>query len=110
MKQYIPERGDIVWLNFTPQTGHEQQGKRPALTLTKREYNQKTNLGLFCPITSKIKGYPFEVLIQKSKINGVIIADQIRSLDWKARECKFIQKANEEIVNNVLRIIYLLIE
>ena len=64
---YIPDRGDIVWLNFTPQTGHEQQGKRPAVVISPQSYNSKARLALFCPITKKQKGYPFEVKIDKFK-------------------------------------------
>lgn len=66
-RNYTPEKGDIVWLNFTPQAGHEQKGRRPALVLSPKEYNSKTGLAIFCPITSKIKGYPFEVLIKSKK-------------------------------------------
>jgi mRNA interferase MazF len=81
VKNYIPERGDIVWLNFTPQTGHEQMGRRPAIVISPFDYNEKVGLGLFCPITSKIKGYPFEVKIENKKIDGVVLSDQIKSLD-----------------------------
>ena len=104
-KKYSPERGDIVWLNFNPQTGHEQKGKRPAIVISPKEYNEKTGLGLFCPITSKIKDYPFEVKIDNEKTNGVVLSDQIKSLDWKAREIKFIAKTTsekiEEIINKI---------
>jgi mRNA interferase MazF len=101
-KNYIPERGDIIWLNFNPQAGHEQKGKRPALVLSPKAYNEKVDLGLFCPITSKIKQYPFEVRIQNRKIDGVVLSDQIKSLDWKGRDAKFIIKANKEEINEVL--------
>jgi len=75
---YIPDSGDIVWLTFSPQAGHEQSGRRPALVLSPAAYNEKVGLALFCPITSQIKGYPFEVLLQESlKVNGVILSDQI---------------------------------
>jgi len=89
-KEYIPERGDIVWINFDPQSGHEQKGKRPAIVLSPKEYNKKVGLGLFCPITSKIKNYPFEVEISSKKINGVVLSDQIKSFDWRTREIEFI--------------------
>ena len=85
MKAYIPEPGDIVWLEFNPQAGHEQAGHRPALVLSQRAYNEKTGLGIFCPITSKVKGYPFEVLLKGKKISGVILSDQVKSLDWRAK-------------------------
>ena len=78
---YTPARGDIVWLNFNPQTGHEQKGRRPAIVISPMEYNAKVGLSLFCPITSQIKNYPFEVRIQNKKIDGVVLADQIKSLD-----------------------------
>lgn len=84
---YIPQAGDIVWLNFTPQTGHEQAGHRPALVLSPQTYNQKTSLMLCCPITTQIKNYPFEVLIAGNPAS-VILADQVKSLDWRSRKAK----------------------
>jgi mRNA interferase MazF len=110
MKKYVPDRGDIVWLNFNPQAGHEQHGKRPALVLSIKAYNEKTNLALFCPITSKVKAYPFEVQIKEKKIDGAILCDQIKSLDWSVRDIEFIIKTNEEIIERVLSNIKLLIE
>ena len=101
-KKYVPERGDIVWLNFNPQTGHEQKGKRPAIVVSPKEYNEKTGLGLFCPITSAIKEYPFEVKIANQKINGVVLSDQIKSLDWKTRKIKLIIKGTSNIVDEVI--------
>lgn len=92
MVKYIPDRGDVVWLEFDPQKGKEIQKTRPALTITPKSYNQKTSLALFMPITSKIKGYPFEVLIDLAEIQGAVLCDQIRSLDWKARKAKFIAR------------------
>ena len=84
---YIPQAGDIVWLNFTPQTGHEQAGHRPALVLSPKSYNQKTSLMICCPITTQIKGYPFEVLISGDPGN-VVLADQEKSLDWRSSKAK----------------------
>ena len=101
-KKYIPERGDIVWLNFSPQSGHEQKGKRPAVVISPKEYNEKTGLGLFCPITSKIKNYPFEVKIANKKISGVVLSDQIKSLDWETRKIQFIIKANKDEVGEIM--------
>ena len=95
-EKYSPERGDIVWLNFNPGSGHEQMGKRPAIVISPKEYNERLGLGLFCPITSKIKGYPFEVRIETEKITGVALSDQIKSLDWKAREIEYIAKETAE--------------
>ncbi|MCG2788657.1 MAG: endoribonuclease MazF [Actinomycetia bacterium] len=105
---YIPDRGDIVWLEFDPQKGHEQKGRRPGIVLSKKEYNQKSNLTVICPITSKIKGYPFEVRIN-SIIQGVILSDQIRSIDWKSRNAAFIEKTSEEILKEILENIDLLL-
>ncbi len=86
---YIPERGDIVWLDFDPQAGHEQAGRRPAFVLSPAAYNRTTGLMLCCPITSQVKGYPFEVAIAgTAKVRGVILADQVKSLDWQARRAE----------------------
>jgi mRNA interferase MazF len=85
---YIPEAGDIVWLNFYPQVGHEQAGHLPALVVSPSAYNAKTGLMLCCPMTTKIKGYPFEVLIDASPASAVL-ADQIKSLDWVARKASY---------------------
>ncbi|MCX6384318.1 MAG: endoribonuclease MazF [Actinobacteria bacterium] len=105
---YIPDRGDIIWLEFDSQKGHEQKGRRPGIVLSKKEYNQKSNLAIICPITSKIKDYPFEVRIN-SIIEGVILSDQIRSLDWKSRNAAFIEKTSEEILKEILENIDLLL-
>ncbi len=83
---YVPERGDVVWVSLDPQAGHEQSGRRPALVVSPRSYNGKVGLALLCPITSQVKGYPFEVALPTGlDIGGVILADQVRSLDWRAR-------------------------
>ena len=101
-EKYVPKRGDIVWLNFNPQPGHEQSGKRPAVVISPKEYNEKTGLGLFCPITSKIKNYPFEVKIDNDKITGVVLSDQIKSMDWRIRNIEFIIKGTSETVDEVI--------
>ena len=90
---YVPERGDIVWLNFTPKAGHEQKGVRPALILSPLNYNKKTGLAVCCPITSNVKGYPFEVVVTGKKIKGAVLSDHLKNLDWKIRKAKFIEKA-----------------
>ena len=88
--EYIPERGDVVWISFQPQAGHEQAGRRPALVLSPQEYNGKTHLALFCPITSRVKGYPFEVVIPDGfPVSGVVLSDQVKNLDWQARNAEF---------------------
>jgi len=108
--QYVPDRGDIVWLQFNPQSGHEQAGKRPALVLSPKLYNGKVGLALLCPLTTKKKGYPFEVeLPQDLPIEGVILADQVKSLDWKARQATFICNAPAEVVRKVLEKVNLLL-
>ena len=108
-KSFVPERGDLVWLDFDPQTGHEQSGKRPALVISPKDYNEKVGLGLFCPITSKEKGYPFETRIESSKIKGVVLSDQIKSLDWKARNAEFAGKANSNEIDDVIEKLRVLI-
>ena len=84
-RRYVPDAGDIVWLNFTPQAGHEQAGHRPALVLSPAAYNDKTSLMICCPMTTQIKNYPFEVLISGTPAS-VILADQLKSLDWRVRK------------------------
>jgi mRNA interferase MazF len=109
MDNYIPERGDIIWLNFSPQIGHEQQGKRPAVVISPQAYNQKTRLALLCPITTKEKGYPFEVKINIEKIHGVILSDQIKSLDWQERGAEFIVKLSNTEMNEIMKKLSVLI-
>jgi mRNA interferase MazF len=100
---YIPEKGDLVWINFNPQAGHEQSGNRPAIVLSPLAYNQKVGLALFCPVTNKKKGYPFEVDLPSScTISGVILSDQVKSLDWKIRNIQFIESLNTSILDDVL--------
>lgn len=102
MVKYVPNSGDVVWLNFDPQAGKEIQKMRPALVISPHSYNLATGLGLFMPITSKIKGYPFEVVIDKGKIKGAILCDQIRSLDWNARKIKFVTQLPSVMLEEVL--------
>jgi len=86
-RTYVPDRGDIVWLQFNPQAGHEQAGHRPALVLSPASYNRRSGLMLCCPMTSQRKGYPFEVVIEMdTDRESVVLADQVKSLDWKARK------------------------
>jgi mRNA interferase MazF len=86
---YVPQRGDVVWITLNPQAGHEQSGRRPAVVLSPADYNGKVGLAIVCPITSQIKGYPFEVLIPAGlPVSGAILADQIKSLDWRARKAE----------------------
>lgn len=107
---YIPERGDIIWMMFNPQAGHEQGGHRVAVVLSPKNYNKKTGLSIVCPITKEIKGYPFEVLLPiKLKTRGVILADQIKSQDWRAREASYKEKLPNNILNLVMEKLYLLL-
>ena len=109
MVTYVPDRGDIVWLQFNPQSSHEQAGERPALTLSPKVYNQKVGLAVFCPITKQEKGYPFEVKVGDSKISGVILADQVKSLDWRKSDAKFIVKAPSIVINEAIELLKTLI-
>jgi mRNA interferase MazF len=90
--RYVPEAGDIVWLRFSPQAGHEQAGHRPALVISPAAYNRKTSLMLCCPMTTQVKGYPFEVLLAGNRPSAVL-ADQVKSLDWVERKAKYKGKA-----------------
>ena len=108
-KKYIPGRGDVVWLNFDPGSGHEQKGKRPAIVVSPKEYNEKAGLALFCPITSKVKNYPFEVKIENKTINGVVLSDQIKSLDWETRKIAFIAKETTEKIGEIINKISVLL-
>jgi mRNA interferase MazF len=90
-KTYVPKRGDAVWITLNPQAGHEQAGRRPAVVLSPEAYNGKVGLAILCPITSQIKGYPFEVLLPGGlPITGAILADQVKSLDWRVRNAELI--------------------
>jgi mRNA interferase MazF len=101
-RAYVPDAGDLVWLTFDPQAGHEQRGRRPALILSPRVYNSKARLAIACPITSQVKGYPFEVpLPPDAKIAGVVLADHVKNLDWQARRVVFAAKAPADVVTDV---------
>ncbi len=109
-KGYVPDRGDIVWLDFNPQAGHEQTGRRPALVVSPQSYNGKVGLALMCPITSKMKGYPFEVSLPPTVgVAGVVLADQVKSLDWQVRKAEFVCKVPPEVTQEVLAKIRVLI-
>jgi mRNA interferase MazF len=103
MARYVPARGDFVWLDFHPQAGREQKGRRPAVIVSPKEYNSRAGLALCCPITSQVKGYPFETPVDPSKtIQGVILCDQIRSLDWRARKARLIGQASGQCLDDVM--------
>lgn len=102
MVDYIPEQGHIVWLTLNPQKGHEQSGRRPAVVLSPSSYNSKVDLAIFCPITSREKGYPFEIkLPPKCSIQGVILVDQIKSLDWKSRNAEYICTISQPLLKQI---------
>jgi mRNA interferase MazF len=99
----IPDRGDIVWLSFTPQAGHEQAGRRPAVVLSPAAYNGKVGLAVLCPITSRAKGYPFEVRIPEGlPVGGVVLSDQVKSLDWRARQAELAGRLPRHVVAEIL--------
>jgi mRNA interferase MazF len=102
VKHYVPDAGDIVWLQFDPQAGHEQAGHRPALVLSPASYNGRTGLMLCCPMTTQIKGYPFEVAVSGDKPSAVL-ADQVKSLDWKVRRASRKGRVTEDELAAVRR-------
>ncbi len=109
--EYIPRRGDLVWIGFSPQPGYEQSGRRPAICISPEKYNQAVGLAIFCPITSATKGYPYEVLLPSNlTITGVVLSDQVKSLDWQTREVKFIEQIPENVVSDILAKLHTLIK
>ena len=102
-KTYFPKRGDVIRLDFDPQSGHEQSGRRPALVLSPDEYNRKVGLVVVCPITSQKKDFPWEVEIAKNPmVYGVVLADQVKSLDWRQRHAEFVCTAEVELLEDVI--------
>jgi mRNA interferase MazF len=98
-----PERGDVVWLSFSPQAGREQAGRRPALIVTPASFNSRIGLAFVCPVTSRVKGYPFEVALRGARdVSGVILVDQLRSLDWRARRAEPAGKASASVMAEVV--------
>jgi mRNA interferase MazF len=103
MPAFAPDGGDLIWLTFDPQAGHEQAGRRPALVLSPKLYNQKSGLALVCPVTNQIKGYPFEVPVPDGcGVRGAILADHVKSIDWKARQAARIGRVLPPTLNEVL--------
>lgn len=110
-KSYIPDRGDIVWLQFDPQAGHEQAGRRPAFVVSPRTYNRRVGLALFCQLTSRVKGYPFDVVLPEGgKAQGAILSDQIKSMDWRARRAVRFDRVSEDTVAEVTARIAVLVD
>lgn len=101
--EYVPDCGDLLWLDFNPQAGHEQAGRRPAVVLSPRAYNLRSRLAIVCPITSRVKGYPFEVLLPKGlPITGVILADHLKSVDWRERRAERAGRIPKQVIEEVL--------
>ena len=103
-QQYVPRRGDAVWISLNPQAGHEQAGRRPAIVLSPESYNGRVGLAILCPITNQLKGYPFEVAIPPGlDITGVILSDQVKSLDWRASRAEFIAALPNDTITEALQ-------
>ena len=100
-RNYIPDRGDLIWIDFNPQAGREQAGRRPALVISPLKYNKVTGLCILFPVTSKVKCYPFEVKITTMKITGVILSDHVKNLDWRIRHAEYIEKASAGVLEEV---------
>ena len=105
MVRYIPEQGDIVALSFDPQSGHEQKGRRPAIIVSNKIFNQHLGLAFACPITNTKRDFPFHIAVQSENITGFIMGEQLKSIDYNARNIKFIEKADQKTVNQILGII-----
>ena len=106
MKKYIPSKGDLIALSFNPQSGHEQKGRRPALVVSNTLFNQKAGLAIVCPITRSDRKYPFHVRISEaSTLNGFVMVDQVKSVDYNSRKVKLIEKTSTELLNEVLAIL-----
>jgi mRNA interferase MazF len=103
--KYVPQQGDIVALNFDPQSGHEQKGRRPAIIMSNKIFNQHLGLAFACPITNTKRDFPFHIAVESENITGYIMAEQMKSIDYKSRSIKFIEKANAQMVNDILSII-----
>ena len=104
LSSYVPQRGDVVWIAFNPQAGHEQAGRRPAVVLSPAAYNKRVGLAILCPVTSQVKGYPFEVVVPSGlPVSGVVLADQVKSLEWQARQAEFICALPSATVSEILQ-------
>jgi mRNA interferase MazF len=102
--RYVPERGDVVWMDLSPRVGHEQSGYRPSLIVSPQKYNRRVELALICPITSQVKGFPFEVAIPEgNRVTGVVLADQMTSIDWRARRVRQMDHLPIEFVEEVMK-------
>ena len=108
---YVPDRGDVIWITFSPQAGHEQAGRRPALVISPANYNSTLDLCVCCPITSQRKNYPFEITIpQGFAVTGVVLSDQMKCQDWKARNAVFLCRLPNSVVRSVLKMVAKLVQ
>jgi len=108
---YVPARGDLVWLQFNPRAGHEQAGQRPALVISPSSYNRRVGLAVCCPVTSRVKGYPFEVLLPKGLgVEGAVLSDQIKSLDWRVRKARRIGSVPTDVLQEAVGKVLALID
>jgi mRNA interferase MazF len=108
---YVPARGDLIWLSFNPQAGHEQAGHRPAVVISPGAYNRRVGLALCCPVTSQVKGYPFEVVLpQGLGVEGAILSDQIKSLDWRVRNARRIGRVPPDVLQETVGKILALVD
>jgi mRNA interferase MazF len=105
VKKYIPEQGDIVILTFDPQSGHEQKGRRPAIIISNKIFNQYLGLAFACPITNTKRDFPFHIKVESKNISGYIMVEQLKSIDYNSRNIKFIEKANQPTINKILGIV-----
>ena len=111
MAAYVPARGDLIWLQFTPHAGHEQAGHRPAVVISPGSYNRRVGLALCCPVTSQVKGYPFEVLLPEGLgVEGAILSDQIKSLDWRVRKARRIGSLPADVLQETVGKILALVD
>ena len=109
-RSYVPDAGDLIWIDFDPQAGHEQAGRRPGLVMSPANYNAKTGLALVCPVTSQVKGYTFEVVLAASgKFRGAVLADQLKSVDWKERQAERGGKTSPAVMEAVRERLQLLL-
>jgi mRNA interferase MazF len=105
VKEYIPKKGDLVILTFDPSAGHEQQGRRPALIISNEVFNRHVGLAIACPITNTDRNFPFHVKVDSDKLTGFIMTEQVKSIDYKVRKVKFVEKVSDEVLDKVLGIV-----
>jgi len=103
--EYIPKKGDLVILTFDPSAGHEQQGRRPALIISNETFNKGVGLAIACPITNTDRAFPFHIALNSEKLTGFIMTEQVKSIDFRARKVKLVEKVDEDILENVLGIL-----